>query len=53
MEIAYRDYSREVGYAVGDSVFIFSDGAVIQDIHYSTKYGPRSLKKLKIKEPSC
>jgi len=50
MEIAYRDYFREVGYVVSDSVFVFPDGAVIQDIHYSTKRSIRSLKKLKIKE---
>jgi len=48
MEIFYKDYHRKVGYEVGDSVFVFPDGAVIQDIHYSTKRDPQSLKKLRL-----
>jgi len=52
MEIFYRSCRREVGYKVGDSVFVFPDGTVIQDISYSTKRGIRSLKKLKIREAS-
>jgi len=46
MEIFYRDYHHEVDFAVGDSIFVFPDGTVIQDISYSTKHGPRSLQKL-------
>jgi len=52
MEIFYRSCRREVGYNVADSIFVFPDGTVIQDISYSTKHGPRSLKKLKIREAS-
>jgi len=48
MEIFCNDYHHKVGYEVGDSVFVFPDGAVIQDIHYSTKRGTRSLKKLSL-----
>jgi len=52
MEIFYRSCRREVGYNVADSIFVFPDGTVIQDISYSTKRGIRSLKKLKIREAS-
>ena len=53
MEIFCRDYRREVGYKIADSIFcLFGDGTVIQDISYSTKRGIRSLKKLKIREVS-
>jgi len=52
MEIFCRDYRREVGYKIADSIFVFRDGTVIQDISYSTKRGIRSLKKLKIREVS-
>jgi len=48
MEIFYNDYHHKVGYEVGDSVLVFPDGAVIQDIHYRTKRGTRSLKKLSL-----
>jgi len=48
MEIFYRSCRREVGYNIADSIFVFPDGTVIQDISYSTKHGPRSLKKLKL-----
>jgi len=52
MEIFCRDYRREVGYKIADSIFVFPDGTVIQDISYGTKRGIRSLKKLKIREAS-
>jgi len=52
MEIFYRSCRREVGYNIADSIFVFPDGTVIQDISYSTKRGIRSLKKLKIREAS-
>jgi len=48
MEIFYRSCRRGIGYNVADSIFVFPDGTVIQDISYSTKYGPRSLQKLKL-----
>jgi len=48
MEIFYRSCRREIGYNVADSIFVFPDGTVIQDISYSTKHGPRSLQKLKL-----
>ena len=48
MEIFYRNCRREVGYNIADSIFVLPDGTVIQDISYSTKYGPRSLEKLKL-----
>jgi len=48
MEIFYRSCRREIGYNVADSIFVFQDGTVIQDISYSTKYGPRSLQKLEL-----
>jgi len=48
MEIFCNDYRHKVGHEVGDSVLVFPDGTVIQDIHYSTKRGTRSLKKLSL-----
>jgi len=48
MEIFCRDYRREVGYKIADSIFVFRDGTVIQDISYGTKRGPRSLQKLEL-----
>jgi len=48
MEVAYKEYTREVGYKVGDSIFAFPDGTVIQDIHYDTREGTRSLKRVRL-----
>jgi len=49
MEVFYRNYLREVGYKVGDTVFAHPDGSVIQEISFDTKVGSKPLEKFKLR----